>query len=345
MADGEPLRRDVRALLEAGQPALAKLREGLGKPCVVILPGWDSDDPSERSEAGCFIPYAYGCLHVALLLRWEGWLHRERGDFAAAFRSYLDAIAFGQDIAQNQGLVGRLRSIVCEGIGCADIRRTLAAARDHEGLLAAVVSDLAQVEADEITYAEVLMMEYRYALRYLHWYREEIERDREWVLGFEEEYGSRTPAAYLILTRRDVDRYYSQLVAAAQGDPWEWRRADIRKPEENSMAYWFAPPDGHTHCVVRHLATVRGTLLVAALELYRARHGAYPESLSDLVPETLAQVPLDPFCGEPFRYSRRDADTYTLYSVGENLKDDGGRDRWGPGVDKAESDLVFSTEN
>lgn len=47
-----------------------------------------------------------------------------------------------------------------------------------------------------------------------------------------------------------------------------------------------------------------------------------PARLEDLVPKYLATLPLDPFSGEPVRYN---AARGLIYSVGMNLKDEGGR--------------------
>ncbi len=47
-----------------------------------------------------------------------------------------------------------------------------------------------------------------------------------------------------------------------------------------------------------------------------------PARLEDLVPKYLSALPLDPFSGEPVRYNRAQG---LIYSVGMNLKDEGGR--------------------
>lgn len=63
----------------------------------------------------------------------------------------------------------------------------------------------------------------------------------------------------------------------------------------------------------------------AALRRYRETHGTYPDKLDQLVPDYLSEVPVDAFCGVPYRYERRD-DGFLLYSVGPDGNDDGGRD-------------------
>ena len=62
-----------------------------------------------------------------------------------------------------------------------------------------------------------------------------------------------------------------------------------------------------------------------ALERYRERQGSYPNSLAGLVPEFLKTVPLDFMDGQPQRYRRADESRFTLYSVGLDCVDNGGK--------------------
>jgi len=63
-----------------------------------------------------------------------------------------------------------------------------------------------------------------------------------------------------------------------------------------------------------------------ALERCRLATGKLPERLEDLVPQYLAQVPLDPFDGQPIRYQRT-GPGYRLYSVDADGRDNGGVER------------------
>ncbi|MFA5794583.1 MAG: hypothetical protein WC980_05890 [Candidatus Brocadiia bacterium] len=66
----------------------------------------------------------------------------------------------------------------------------------------------------------------------------------------------------------------------------------------------------------------KGIYILAALKLYKLRHGAYPETLDKLAPAIIPTVPLDPFSDQSFIY-RVDTDGgLFLYSVGADLKDD-----------------------
>lgn len=63
--------------------------------------------------------------------------------------------------------------------------------------------------------------------------------------------------------------------------------------------------------------------IALACELHRSSRGEYPERLDQLAPEFLPEIPPDPFTGKPFVYERRPGG-FIVYSLGENLKDDGG---------------------
>ena len=75
-------------------------------------------------------------------------------------------------------------------------------------------------------------------------------------------------------------------------------------------------------------AMLEATMLTSraglACRLYQSRTGRYPESLEELVPGILAEVPIDPFTGKPLVY-RREGEGFIVYSLGSNQKDDGGR--------------------
>jgi hypothetical protein len=72
----------------------------------------------------------------------------------------------------------------------------------------------------------------------------------------------------------------------------------------------------------------RQTLLRVAIALheYRAEHGKFPAALDDLKGKQLATVPVDGFTASPFVY-KPSQNGYLLYSLGQNGRDDGGRNK------------------
>jgi hypothetical protein len=65
------------------------------------------------------------------------------------------------------------------------------------------------------------------------------------------------------------------------------------------------------------------TLTAIALEVFRRRHGRWPETLAELTPSMLPALPIDRFDGLPLRYVMKDGKPM-LYSVGTDREDAGG---------------------
>lgn len=78
--------------------------------------------------------------------------------------------------------------------------------------------------------------------------------------------------------------------------------------------------------VARSQARKRVVLTGIAVQRFRNARGTFPEQLSDLLPEFLAEVPTDPMDGQRLRY-RVEGGGAIIYSIGKDRVDDGGRAR------------------
>ena len=65
------------------------------------------------------------------------------------------------------------------------------------------------------------------------------------------------------------------------------------------------------------------TRVAAALAVFRAQHGSYPQHLTDLIPGSADSLSSDLYTQRPLIY-RQLPDGYLLYSAGENRRDEGG---------------------
>ena len=85
------------------------------------------------------------------------------------------------------------------------------------------------------------------------------------------------------------------------------------------------PSPGRVHF---KLAVAQGStdlaITACALERHRLASGQFPESLADLAPRFLKQVPHDVITGQSLRYERTADGQFLLYSVGWNEGDDSG---------------------
>jgi hypothetical protein len=88
----------------------------------------------------------------------------------------------------------------------------------------------------------------------------------------------------------------------------------------------FAPIlNGMRASVDRSQAEITGSRILLALQVYKSHFGSYPESLDKINTRLSWGVPLeDPFSGKDFVY-HRSGQGFLLYSIGANLKDDGGQ--------------------
>lgn len=64
--------------------------------------------------------------------------------------------------------------------------------------------------------------------------------------------------------------------------------------------------------------------LAIALERHRLAHDQFPETLEQLTPKFLSQIPHDVINGQPLKYHRTEKGAFILYSVGWNESDDNG---------------------
>ncbi len=99
------------------------------------------------------------------------------------------------------------------------------------------------------------------------------------------------------------------------------------------------------------ISTIRGTQIFFAICAYRQEHGGQlPKTLEELVPVYLPQLSADPFAsvGQTFRY-RIEKDRWLIWSLGPNLKDDGGRYNWTLPDERekheAETDIIFASDD
>ncbi|HEY1173259.1 MAG TPA: hypothetical protein VGH19_17960 [Verrucomicrobiae bacterium] len=105
---------------------------------------------------------------------------------------------------------------------------------------------------------------------------------------------------------------------------------ELEQHEKDSTPYFFLAGRfivNHQRAlqpILMHQAAVHQLLIACALEEYRLQHGEYPEKLDELMPKYLAKIPHDIIDGKPMRYRREAQDSFILYSVGWNRKDEGG---------------------
>jgi hypothetical protein len=137
---------------------------------------------------------------------------------------------------------------------------------------------------------------------------------------------------------REYQHYYDQLFAELEKPPWE-RKPVPANPKRFLNQLLFPVFDEATKREQSSMATLRLLACYAAIRRYHQQRGVYPPSLEALRPE-LGEMIIDPFTGKPFVYRADPQRGFQLYSLGENLTDDGGR----LSANRQQGDLLPITE-
>lgn len=134
---------------------------------------------------------------------------------------------------------------------------------------------------------------------------------------------------------REVRDDYSALEKRAHGLPWYALVTRLYAPAFSRIT------------AQRDMATARIGLAehALALRVYQDDTGSYPPSLTALREKVGWPLPEDPFSGKDFIY-RREGNGYLLYSIGPNMKDEGGKDLHSPEArnipyDKRPDDILW----
>ena len=131
---------------------------------------------------------------------------------------------------------------------------------------------------------------------------------------------------------RDAALPYAQADVA---DEPRFGQSALQLLRPNSIGEFFrrvvVVPAGRTlETKCRAECLLAGAKLAVACNRFEREKNRRPESLAELVPEYLGEVPRDPYDGAPFRYSAKKG---LVWSVGKNLTDEGGSMQV-PGSDK-----------
>jgi hypothetical protein len=133
--------------------------------------------------------------------------------------------------------------------------------------------------------------------------------------------------------------------------PYHSRLVSMMNIRETGLA--FQRQGGGLLARAANAEAQRRILLAAiALERFRGKHGAYPQTLAELAPEFLKSAPVDFMDGQPLRYRLDGSGHFLLYSVGTDCVDNGGKIQKGmgelgferpafPGAPLPESDIVW----
>jgi len=325
------------------------------------------------------LPWFAGYRKLAFSLRWRSRLHAENGRYEEAISDIKTCYLFGRHIKGTKlVLIEQLVGIAIEAIAVENLRDILSEHQIDAAVLATVQKDFEQILASEdftmsfegekmFVYDEIqrCFTEDRFGGGHLYLSRiVNLSDDSDDVLGIilenlssPEGWGRAVKVLFFHpnkqQTREAADRFYAFCETFAQKTPAQIKAEGLGIEKETmkivgdnlflsmlSPALGRAAEMGH-----RHRTNVEATISILALQRYKADKGSFPDDLQELVTAGyLRELPVDVFSDKPLVY-RKTAESFILYSIGEDFEDDGGK----PGADSKgrpklwdyEADAVF----
>jgi hypothetical protein len=337
----------------ANTEAIRHIRAGNEKPYA-----WRTHNTHDGSMMGIRLPEIDGWKRMTVLVSWQAWMDAQNGDFDQAFDGVRQCCLLGERM-QHSGIL--VNDLVSNGITsyAAGLARWITA---QPGVRA---ESLARFQADYETFLARSDFQMSYAtesmftkdivqrvfarnghisplmmVKFLRDFSpasicysgskervisEVISGSYEVILG-----------SYMVLTYPDMEKtleqangFYDKAEQLASITPYKARTLHPTLSELMSVNPVLREILPNIEKAVatswRGYANCHALVAQIAAERYRRDKGTYPESLTELQQAGyLKELPMDPWSDKPLCY-RKTADGYTLYSVGMNFTDDGGK--------------------
>jgi hypothetical protein len=325
----------IRAAVTSYKPALDGVRTAMRLPYEM--------PPVDRANRPT--PELLAFRNASRAFGLESRLAHEEGRSAEAIQRALDAIDLGARMGRGGTFLHSLVGLSCTAIGARpaeDLVKKLSAEEAHaagvrlDGILREFPSSVSVMEGERrislLSTREILTGQSPLATSAVAFggTASQVDLWKERALLFF--YPKRW--AY-----QRTDRYYQELVAEFR-KPYAARKEPATKPPEDVVLSGGMAVTVLSFHLARHELLLQMLRAELALQEARQRDGRYPLALRELVPQTLSAVPRDPFAEQPLRY-RRKGSGYLLYSIGPDLKDDGGTPVTARGLDQnSRGDLV-----
>lgn len=327
---------ELKAFAQANKSALDVVRTGLDKPYL---------HPTLRSYED--MPFYPEFREMGRILCGEARYYDVSGKPGEAADSLLDCIELGVTLPRGGILLTGLAGITIEAIGITPLATVVPKLNQDD--LAKAAKRIKRIQAKRVPFSEIIIEEGNFDVSSLI---EVINKPsansyidpRNWkngLLGDDKWANARFAFANKTALVRSLDRYYKDLAADQSGCYTGKSHVSVPNVAGSDVLIndeIIVRAHGTYICREAMLTLIQTEI---ALRRYRADQGQYPKSLDKLAPKYLKSVPIDPFGqGKPLKYRLIDnGKRFLLYSVGSDLKDDGGKPtNWGKWNEKG--DLV-----
>ncbi len=310
----------VRAYLQANAAALAALKAGLEKDYYAI--------PLVK-DLGTPLPYLAKFRSLARLLEAEAYLLQADGNVWGSLEACLGLLKMGYQVGNDGAVIHGVVGQAISSIGNHPLTYLVSEVAQAP-LLRDAIAELHGMRQWEWNYYDRVREDYELTVNTLCIVRE-VNREGIWTAS--------DPEVERLLTQICLlppDEFHEVTVSLRSAYPPRLDAGQLGYDELLSLpaphsdacpllkevAALFDPPI--RNAIKRYAmceARLAATELLAGLKLYQLENGEFPESLRDLIPANMLEIPLDPFGGEPLKYFKTETGA-TVYSIGADMKDD-----------------------
>lgn len=360
--------KQVSDWLIANAEAIAKFRKAAAmQECFLPVPDRESTGDPRRDHlvALCMIPSLSDYRQLVKALIAEGYRAWQQGDHEVLPANALLALKSAQHLDNTPIVIQRLVSTAITKMAYAALIKAMGLSEKPDAMAKHILDELRAVDRSRPPFSQACLTE-----RLAGWdYAQRVfvpgTQPGPWTVHGPLVDTTITPEQKLLIgedewrkfsedmknlgkigfdaTLREMDAFYDELdrwlakpypVAAGEADRFETMTNQSANPLVRMFVCSSLP---RARAIDEHATAVqRATHLVAYILIHHGNTGSYPASLGELKTAYLKELRTDPFSGHDFVYKKQDGD-FVLYSVAQNIKDDGGRH------DKSwkEGDFVF----
>ncbi len=307
------MRAELETYFDKAAPALAKMRQGLEAE-YYLLP--------EIGDLMMDSDYLGPWREIARILIAQARWHESQGRYQEAMNCYLDIARLGMVGGSDGTVINAMSTGSITSIGTGALNSSLHEYDDPE-LLRNAIEALQDIYEREAPFSQIFGFQFR-ILDNTAWLNAQYSAS-----GLSFEYpitdapDGLPERIELILFKMSSGEYWDRFLQVVDKPLLEFEQARPSPPGDPISQNFFPTYEKIVTLFAQKRAHLRGSILSLTLRLYRVEHGAYPISLDALVPDYVDALPIDPFSGKPFIYSKA-GDDFRLYSLGDDKDDDGG---------------------
>ncbi len=316
--------------------------------------------------AGILLPHLRYLRNCSRLLAIKAKMEAENGEIDKSLKSCLTGLKVAKAVSTESILICQLVRNALDHITLSTLEDVLTKREGSIDRYQSLIDEVRKEREDRIIYFSLLgerivfgMQEFprlqrEMAEKWMKMGEEERSKAFEEMLGKEqptkdlEEAFLKTPETFFDNQELYYLKMMAKAISLAEMPYWEARgkvpafNKEIQDlPKEKAiLTQMLLPALSRAYNQEARLDALLGDAEIAlACYIYEAKHGEFPSSLKELTPGILPTLPLDPFTGNNYIY-RKERKGFVVYSVGDNLKDDGGK--WGkPNRYTGDFDIVF----